>query len=64
MRRQEPGESAQKARVVSCGTSKTASDVKLLAGLECAQLGKRHCVDAVDRAAVAGLVKVRVIILM
>ena len=37
---------------------------KPLAGLECAQLGKGHCVDAVDRAAVAGLVKVRVIIQM
>ena len=30
-------------------------------GLECAQLGKGHGVYAVDRAAVAGLLKVRVI---
>ena len=76
LRRRSPEESAQKARPVSCGATKTALSgavrrcqalsgaFKPLAGLECAQLGKGHCVDAVDRAAVAGLVKVRVIIQM
>ena len=43
---------------LGCGHG-TAVEHGLPVGLECAQLGKGHGVYAVDRAAVAGLVKVR-----
>ena len=56
------GEEGVKEGVVAlylgCGHG-AAVEHGLPVGLECAQLGKGHGVYAVDRAAVAGLVKVR-----